>query len=156
MPEHSWLELKVPPVPLAAAFAAAMFGLSVLWPVATFALPGRTGIALALAVVGLAIALSGVAAFRAHRTTVNPLTPSASSVVVSSGVYRFSRNPMYLGLLLALAGWAVYLSNAVAALLVPAFVVYMNRFQIEPEERALLAKFGPPFAQYMAAVRRWV
>ena len=151
-----FLELKVPPVPLAAVFAAVMFGLSLLAPVATVALPGRTCIAVALALVGVAIALAGVVAFRAHRTTVNPLTPSTSSVVVSSGVYRFSRNPMYLGFLLALAGWAVYLSNVLAALLLPAFVAYMNRCQIKPEERALLAKFGPPFAQYMAAVRRWV
>ena len=63
---------------------------------------------------------------------------------------------MYVGLLLALAGWAVYSSNALAALLLPAFVAYMNGFQIKPEERALLAKFGQPFAQYRAAVRRWV
>ena len=76
--------------------------------------------------------------------------------VGSSGVYRFSRNPMYLGFLLILAAWAIHLSNALAALFLPAFVVYMNRFQIEPEERVLLAKFGPAFSQYMATVRRWV
>ena len=63
---------------------------------------------------------------------------------------------MYLGFLLVLTGWAVYLSNAFAVLLLPAFVAYMNRFQIKPEEPALLAKFGPRFAQYMAAVRRRV
>lgn len=151
-----FLELKVPPVPLAAVFAAVMFGLSLLAPVATVTLPGHTYIAVALALVGVAIALSGVVAFRAHRTTVNPLAPSASAVIVSSGVYRFSRNPMYFGFLLALTGWVVYLSNVLAALLLPAFVAYMSRFQIKPEERALLEKFGPPFAQYMAAVRRWV
>jgi len=133
-----------------------MYGLSVLAPVGAVALPGHTPIAVALALVGVAMALAGVVAFRTHGTTVNPLAPSASSVVVSSGVYRFSRNPMYLGFLLALAGWAVYLSNAFAALFLPAFVAYMSRFQIKPEERALLAKFGRPFAQYMAAVRRWV
>lgn len=151
-----FLELRVPPVPLAAVFAAVMYGLSLFAPGAAVALPGRTRIAVALALLGVAIALAGVVAFRAHRTTVNPLTPSAASVVVSSGIYRFSRNPMYLGFLLALAGWVVYLSNVLAALLLPAFVAYMNRFQIKPEERALLAKFGSPFAQYMAAVRRWV
>lgn len=151
-----FLELRVPPVPLAAVFAAVMFGLSLLAPLATIALPGRTRIAVALTLLGVAIALAGVVAFRAHRTTVNPLTPSASSVVVSSGMFRFSRNPIHLGLLLALAGWVVYLSNVLAALLLPAFVAYMNRFQIKEEERALLAKFGSPFAQYMATFRRWV
>jgi protein-S-isoprenylcysteine O-methyltransferase Ste14 len=151
-----FLELKVPPVPLVAIIAAAMFGLASLAPGATFSLTGRTSSAIALALIGITMALAGVLTFRAHRTTVNPLTPSASSVVVSNGVYSFSRNPMYLGFLLALAGWAVYLSNVLAALLLPAFVAYMNRFQIEPEERALLTKFGPSFAKYMAVVRRWL
>lgn len=63
---------------------------------------------------------------------------------------------MYLGFLLALAGWALYLSNAGAVLRLPAFVAYLTQYQIKPEERALLAKFGPEFAQYMARVRRWV
>ena len=75
---------------------------------------------------------------------------------MSSGVYRISRNPMYLGFFLALAGWALYLSNAVAVLLLPVFLAYMTQYQIKPEERALLAKFGPEFAQYMASVRRWM
>ena len=100
--------------------------------------------------------LAGVVAFRANKTTVNPLDPGAASTVVSNGIYRYSRNPMYLGFLLALAAWAVYLSSVVAALFLPAFVAYMNRFQIQPEERMLLAKFGPAFSQYMQAVRRWV
>jgi protein-S-isoprenylcysteine O-methyltransferase Ste14 len=150
------LELKVPPVPLAAVFAAAMFGVSLVAPAATFVIPGRIGITIGLALLATVIALAGVVAFRANKTTVNPLNPGAASAVVSSGVYRFSRNPMYLGFLLALAAWAVYLSNALAALFLPAFVAYMNRFQIKAEERALLAKFGPAFSQYMAAVRRWV
>ena len=119
-------------------------------------LVGSSAIALALVALGERMAFAGVVAFRSKRTTVNPLTPSASSSVVSSGVYRVSRNPMYLGFLLALAGWAVYLSNAGAALLLPAFVAYMTQYQIKPEERALLAKFGPEFAQYVSRVRRWV
>jgi protein-S-isoprenylcysteine O-methyltransferase Ste14 len=133
-----------------------MFGVSSITPAATFVVPGRIGIAIGLALFAAAIALAGIAAFRANKTTVNPLNPSAASAVVSNGVYRFSRNPMYLGFLLALAAWAIYLSNALAALFLPAFVAYMNRFQIKPEERALLAQFGPAFLQYMAAVRRWI
>lgn len=150
------LELKVPPVPLAAVFAAAMYGVSSAMPAATFVIPGRFGIAVGLTLLATAIALAGVVAFRANKTTVNPLDPGAASTIVSSGVYRFSRNPMYLGFLLALAAWAVYLSNVLAALFLPAFVAYMNRFQIKAEERALLAKFGPAYSQYMAAVRRWI
>jgi protein-S-isoprenylcysteine O-methyltransferase Ste14 len=63
---------------------------------------------------------------------------------------------MYLGFLVALAGWAAHLSNAGAALLLPALVVYMTWFQIKPEERALAEKFGPQFTQYISHVRRWV
>ena len=151
-----WLELKVPPLLVWLVFAGAMLGLARLAPGLSFALPATLVLALALVALGVSVALAGVIAFRGERTTVNPLTPSASSSLVSTGVYRVSRNPMYLGFFLVLAGWAVYVSNAVAAVLLPAFVAYMTQYQIKPEERALLAKFGPEFAHYMARVRRWV
>ena len=150
------LELKVPPVPLAAAIAAAMYGVAKVMPAAAFVFPARIPVAPIVATLGAVISFAGVVTFLAKKTTINPLTPDGAAVVVTGGVYRFSRNPMYLGLLLALTGWGLYLSNALACLLLPAFVAYMNRFQIKPEERILLAKFGPAFAQYMAAVRRWV
>ncbi len=149
------LELKVPPVALVVAFAAAMWGVSVALPQFAFPLPGATAIAAALVVAGGALAIAGVVAFKRQRTTVNPLRPNTSASLVSTGVYRMSRNPMYLGFLLSLAGLAAYLSNAGSGALLPAFVAYMNTFQIKPEERALLLKFGPEFAQYAANVRRW-
>jgi len=151
-----WLELKIPPLLVWLVMAGAMLGVAYLAPGLSFTLAGSSAFALALAGLGGAVAVAGVIAFRAKRTTVNPLTPGASSTVVSNGVYRLSRNPMYLGFLLALAGWAVYLSNAGAALLLPAFVAYMTRYQIKPEERALLAKFGSEFADYRSRVRRWL
>ena len=151
-----WLELKIPPLLVWLAIAGAMLGVAYSAPSLAFTLAGSSAIALALGALGAALAFAGVIAFRDKRTTVNPLTPSASSSIVSSGVYRISRNPMYLGFLLALAGWAVYLSNAGAALLLPVFVAYMTQYQIKPEERALLAKFGSEFAQYMSRVRRWL
>jgi protein-S-isoprenylcysteine O-methyltransferase Ste14 len=76
--------------------------------------------------------------------------------MVTSGVYGVSRNPMYVGFLLVLIGWAAFLSHALAFALLPLFVAYMNRFQIEPEERALSAKFGGQFQEYRRSVRRWV
>jgi protein-S-isoprenylcysteine O-methyltransferase Ste14 len=120
------LELRIPPVALVFIAALAMW------------------------------ALAGVAEFRRARTTVNPTTPQASSSVVDSGIYRRSRNPMYLGFLLALAGWAIQLGHLAALPVLPAFVLYMNRFQIAPEERALRAKFGAPYAEYTRRVRRWL
>ncbi len=151
-----WLELKIPPLLVWLLCAGAMRGVAYAAPKLSFTLAGSSAIALALVALGGALAFAGVIAFRLKRTTVNPLTPSASSAVVSSGVYRLSRNPMYLGFLLALAGWALYLANAGAALLLPAFVAYMTQYQIKPEERVLLAKFGVEFAHYMSRVRRWL
>ena len=151
-----WLELKIPPVVVWFIVAGAMLAVSYAAPSLSFTLTGSNSIALTLGALGIALAAAGVIAFRRSRTTVNPLTPSASSSVVATGVYRISRNPMYLGFLLALAGWAVYLSHAGAAMLLPAFAAYMTQFQIKPEERALLAKFGAGFAQYMSHVRRWL
>jgi protein-S-isoprenylcysteine O-methyltransferase Ste14 len=151
-----WLELKIPPLLVWLVTAGVMLGVAYSAPMLSFTLPGSSAIAVALVALGGILAAAGVVAFHDRRTTVNPLTPSAASSVVSSGVYRVSRNPMYLGFLLALAGWAVYLSNAGAALLLPAFIAYMTRYQIKPEERALLAKFGSEFAAYMSRVRRWL
>lgn len=150
------LELKIPPVVVVIVFAAAMLGISWLMPTATFDLFGSRMAALGLALSGIATAMAGILAFRASKTTVDPRTPDAASTVVVGGIYRLSRNPMYLGFLAILAGWAVYLSNAIAALLLPVFVAYINAFQIKPEERILLTKFGPRFAEYMGSVRRWV
>ena len=150
------LELKIPPLVVTLGFAVAMFGAARAAPGLSFTLPGNLAIALTLAALGAMAAVAGVIAFRRQRTTVNPMTPEAASSIVCSGIYRVSRNPMYLGFLLALAGWAVYLSNAATAVLLPVFVLTMNHLQIKPEERALLAKFGPPFAQYMSHVRRWI
>jgi protein-S-isoprenylcysteine O-methyltransferase Ste14 len=151
-----WLELKIPPLLVWLLFAGAMLGAASSMPRLAFTLPGSTGIAGALAALGVTVAIAGVVAFRRKRTTVNPFTPSASSFVVSSGVYRISRNPMYLGFLLTLAAWAVFLSNAGAALLLPFFAAYMTEYQIKPEERALHAKFGSEYARYMSCVRRWL
>jgi len=151
-----WLEVKVPPLLVWLVFGGAMLGVARLAPALTFEVSGVFVYALALAVLGAAVALAGVVALRRARTTINPLAPNAAAAVVSGGVYRFTRNPMYLGFLMALAGWAVYLSNAAAALLLPAFIAYMGLFQIKPEERALATKFGPQFTLYMSRVRRWV
>lgn len=110
----------------------------------------------ACATAAAALGLAAVQSFRRARTTVNPLSPHACSVLVTSGVFRFSRNPMYLALFLVLAGWGLYLANAFTLLLAFAFVIYMNRFQIRPEERALQQAFGQAFADYRRRVRRWL
>jgi protein-S-isoprenylcysteine O-methyltransferase Ste14 len=141
---------------LVVIFAASMVGLSYAAPSMSISVPARTWVSAGFVLLGVIVAGAAVLAFYHHKTTVNPLTPEQTSALVASGIYRLSRNPMYLGFLLALVGWGIYLANVAALLLLPLFVLYVNRYQIEPEERALLAKFGEPFAEYLAAVRRWV
>lgn len=110
-----------------------------------------------LTVTGLAFDLAGLLAFRSRKTTVNPLHPERASALVTHGVYRFTRNPMYIGMVCLLLAWGVYLSDAAALLLGPlAYVLYLNRFQIGPEEQVLLGLFGDAYRDYMARVRRWL
>ena len=133
-----------------------------MWAVAaaTPALPlptvHRIAGALALVLAGFSVRATAQLSFLRARTTINPISPSNTSALVSGGIYRFTRNPMYLGRLLQLAGWAVFLSNALAALLLPVYVLYINRFQVQPEERALLERFGSEYAAYQRRVRRWL
>lgn len=150
------LELKVPPPVVALLVGAAMWGISNVTPVIEIPALIRMIAGIALAIAGIGTAVSGVIAFRRASTTVNPLKPETSSALVTSGVYRLTRNPMYVGLGLALLGWAAYLSSVPALLGLPVFVAYIGRFQIAPEERALAANFGAAFADYQARVRRWV
>ena len=150
------LELKIPPVVLVVVFALAMWLLA-LWlpPVALPALWGQV-LAGVLAAAGIAVALAGVLAFRRAKTTVDPRVPQQTSSLVIRGIYRYSRNPMYSGFLLLLAALASYLMSAAAMVLLPLFVLYMNRWQIAPEERHLLEKFGAEYQAYLLQVRRWL
>lgn len=149
------LELKVPPVALMLVCAVLMAAVTLALPAAAWWQLAWWWAALPVC-VGAGVALAGVLAFRRAATTVNPTTPQASSSVVTSGIYAFSRNPMYVGFALVLLGWALWLGNGAALVLVPAFVLYMNRFQIAPEERMLTDKFGASYTQYVQQVRRWL
>jgi protein-S-isoprenylcysteine O-methyltransferase Ste14 len=150
------LELKIPPVVLVILFALTMW-LVAQWlpPVALSALSGQI-LAIALAGAGISMALAGVLAFRRADTTVDPRVPEQTSSLVIRGIYRYSRNPMYLGFLLLLAAWACYLMSTAAFVLLPLFVWYMNHFQIAPEERYLLQQFAAEYQAYTAQVRRWL
>jgi protein-S-isoprenylcysteine O-methyltransferase Ste14 len=150
------LDHKIPPPAVALLFAVFMWLLSLSDSSMTLAVPWRETVAITIWCLGIAIALAGVFEFWRARTTVNPLTPEAVTSMVTTGIYGYSRNPMYLALLFVLSGWAVWLSRLVPFGLLPFFVLYINRFQIEPEERALSAKFGEQFTKYRRTVRRWL
>jgi len=150
-----FLELKIPPPLVALTFALAMWFVSRSTPSIDIGIWVRAVVAVAVALLGGAISLAGVLAFRRARTTVNPMKPQSTSMLVTGGIYRFTRNPMYVGLLLVLVAWATFLSSLWTLVGPLAFVLYITRFQIKPEESALATLFGQPYADYRAKVRRW-
>jgi len=150
------LELKVPPVALVLVTGTLMWLGARSVPHPSLAAPGRSFLAGGLALSGTLVSVLGVVSFRRARTTVNPMEPGSTSSLVVSGIYGVTRNPMYLGFLLLLLGWATWLSSALAFLPLPLFCAYMNAFQIGPEERALGQLFGERFAAYRGKVRRWI
>ena len=150
------LEHRIPPPVVAGIIALAMWSASPtqsLWRD-----PWRPGgiVALALVITGLAFDLRGLLAFLRARTSINPLQPHRASVLVTQGIYRVTRNPMYVGLLCQLAAWAVFLATPWAFAGPCLFVVAMNRFQIAPEERVMREKFGQDYEDFAARVRRWL
>jgi protein-S-isoprenylcysteine O-methyltransferase Ste14 len=152
----SSLELKIPPPVVALLFGLLMWLGSSLGGTANVSFRYRIGTAVVITSIGAVFGFAGMASFVSAKTTMNPTKPHATSSLVTNGVFRFTRNPMYLSLALYLVAWAVYLSSWLALLLVPAFVLYINQFQIKPEEQALSALFGPEYASYKARVRRWL
>ena len=126
------------------------------FPALDFALPFRALVAAAFFVAALIVGVSAVLGFHRAKTTLNPLAPGQASALVVRGVFRWTRNPMYLAMLLVLIAWACIVANAAALAILPLFVAYLNRFQIVPEERALQARFGSEFERYKRTVRRWL
>jgi protein-S-isoprenylcysteine O-methyltransferase Ste14 len=151
-----WLELRIPPPVVGLVMAVGMGVLAPHGP--ELAWPGTARLWLALAVggIGVGLDLSGLIAFVRRHTTVNPLKPAKTSALVTGGVYRLTRNPMYLGMACLLTAWAIWLGALWPWLGPVAFVLYITRFQIRPEERALTALFGEAYVHYTTRVRRWL
>ena len=151
------MQRRLPPLLLTFVLAILMWGTARFWPRLSFDLPAARLLAALIAVSGIAICTLGVVSFRRARTTVDPTRPAKASALVVSGIYRLSRNPMYLGFLLLLLAWGVYLSHLLSLLVAPpAFVLYLNRFQIPSEEQALESLFGDDYRAYRQEVRRWL
>ncbi len=150
------LESKIPPPAVVVITGVLMWLVShATWRLG-FDLPGHAWLGAAFGVVGFVTGATGVATFRKANTTVNPIKLHSSSSLVTWGPYRLSRNPMYVGGLMMLTGWALFLLNALVFVLLAVYVLYINRFQIVPEERALTSLFGSEYVAYQARVRRWL
>lgn len=152
----SVLELKVPPPIVALVVALLMWLTPALAGIVVMPDLARVLGAVVMACIGQGIGFAGVIAFKRAKTTVSPTKARLASSLVVQGVYRFTRNPMYLGFLVTLLAWAVFLANPMAVLWVVAFVLYITRFQIIPEERVLVSLFGGEYEAYKARVRRWL
>jgi protein-S-isoprenylcysteine O-methyltransferase Ste14 len=150
------LELKIPPPLVGLAFGAAAWGLAQMVPPLPLAPALTSTLAILLALAGAALDVAGFVSFRRAKTTINPMKPQSTSSLVTNGIYQYTRNPMYVGTVFFLTGWAIWLAQPAALLGTAAFVLYINRFQIAPEERVLEQKFGDQFAAYKARVRRWL
>ena len=105
---------------------------------------------------GFIIILSSIILFKKYKTTITPLNPSNSTKLITVGIYKFSRNPMYLGLLLVLLGISFMINIIGGFLLIPLFILYLNLFQIIPEENAMVDLFKDEFLDYKKNVRRWI
>lgn len=159
MPAVRTLELKIPPPLVALLLAAAMWAADrTAWggPRLPLADPARLALVGVLVVAALLAELSGLVAFRASRTTINPLAPQRTRALVTGGIYRVTRNPMYVGLAGQLLAWATWLGSLLPFAGPVLFVLYITRFQILPEERVLAGLFGQAWHDYSSRVRRWL
>ncbi|MDG6234764.1 methyltransferase family protein [Glaesserella parasuis] len=146
------MELKLPP-PLVALICAV-----IIYFLPNYAEPNWVyqSFAVICLILGIGVDLCALWAFLQNKTTINPLAPNKTSALTTQGIYRFSRNPMYLGLASLLSAWAFWLGNTFALLVVWGFIAYITRFQIEPEELILEQKFGESYRQYKQNVARWL
>ncbi len=149
------MTLRIPPALVFLIFAAAMYVLAIYLPVGYFDFFGRY--LLIKILIAIAIIAGSLAIFQFFRskTSIDPSKLSKTTALVTKGVYRFSRNPMYLSLLLLLLAWGLWLGNAFNSIIAAAFVSYMNKYQIIPEEGMLSELFGKEYEQYKIRVRRW-
>jgi protein-S-isoprenylcysteine O-methyltransferase Ste14 len=153
---ESKLTHKVPPPIVAVFISATMWGMSAYEPTLPFPPDSTQTLVLLMVIAGVSFDTLGLLAFRKSKTTLNPMTPDKTSALVTSGIYRITRNPMYVGLVLFLIAWATQLSMLWPFIGPMFFVIYINRFQIAAEERVMQSKFGDEYSAYKNKVRRWL
>ncbi|WP_318499892.1 methyltransferase family protein [Photobacterium leiognathi] len=149
------MSLRVPPPILLLLSIMGMYLLSRFYPIMTFDFDGKSLLISMLCFIGVIPGFTAIIAFAKANTTIDPRYPQKTSRLVTTGIYRFTRNPMYLGLVFFLFAAAFYFSALSCFVVVPVFIWVMNNFQIEPEEAVLLAMFGEDYQHYCQTVRRW-
>jgi len=150
------LETKIPPPVIALAFATLIWWMASYLPKIDIEYMPKMVIVSVLVAIGAIFDLSGLITFLRAKTTVNPMKPHASSALVKTGIYKITRNPMYVGLVFVLSGWCIYLNSPAALIGVAGFILYIHALQILPEERMLITLFGEEYIEYQSRVRRWL
>lgn len=150
------MKLIIPPPVQGIIIALMMWALARWLPQYSVDFPGRALFVYFFGVVGVAMEIVAGLMFLRAKTTANPLKPANASRLVTTGLYRFSRNPMYLALLFVLMAWGAHLANPLNVIMLTAWVLYITEFQIKPEEKALSEKFGADYEAYCRRVRRWI
>ncbi|GAB4229595.1 MAG: isoprenylcysteine carboxylmethyltransferase family protein [Ekhidna sp.] len=150
------MKLKIPPFIVFFLSLGIIFGIHYLTRDLRFTFIYQTTLSRVFLALGVLLAIAGIVAFRTHGTTVDPLHPDKVSNLVTGGVYKYSRNPMYLGMALVLLGGVIRIGNPVTVLGLAFFVWYLTRYQIKPEEETLLTKYGDEFKAYCSKVGRWI
>jgi len=150
------LELKVPPIALVVISGGIMWLIAEFTPAISTTKSIEYWLAGGVLILGMLFCFLGVFEFRRKDTTVNPMKPEDSSSLVTSGIYTITRNPMYVGFLLLLVSWAIFLSSLFSVAVLGIFIAYMNQYQIKPEERMLQTMFGKDYEVYTKRVRRWL
>jgi protein-S-isoprenylcysteine O-methyltransferase Ste14 len=149
-----WLDTKVPPPVVLLVMGTLALAIARLVPNPHVPVPMAAIWIFVCA--GLALNIIPKCVFHKAGTTINPLRPETSSRLITSGAYRFTRNPMYLGHSLILLGWVFHLGSIAAMATVPASILYVSRFQIAPEERCLSARFPDTYPVFCRQVPRWI
>jgi protein-S-isoprenylcysteine O-methyltransferase Ste14 len=156
----SWLETKIPPPIVALILAGIAWLLQSYWPNVGPNIGLNTTVSWLIIGLGIATGVGldilAIGHMYIVKTTINPLTPHRAQNLVTTGIYRFTRNPMYVSLALYIASFGLWLDSLGALMLVGVFVVYITYLQIRPEEQALRSLFGQEYVDYCARVRRWL
>lgn len=150
------LELKIPPVLVVLIAAIGIYFTRVLVPINVLSIEHSKLIFYVIFAIGVIIGVTGAVTFKLAKTTVNPVEIDKASSLVSHGIFKYSRNPMYLAMVFVLIALAIRTQNVISPVFIVAFIAYMNRFQILPEERMLKKLFGQAYEVYLGKVRRWV
>ena len=150
------MKLKVPPAAQAILFGLLMYIIDKYITIGNFSFIGQTVTAITIFSIGILITIIAIWRFIKAKTTSDPTNPSKATTLVTHGIYKYSRNPMYLTILIVLFSWMIALGNIFNIIVLIIFVYYITTYQIKPEEEALTKLFKNDYTNYCNKVRRWI